>query len=135
MRVLIVEDDVLLAYDVETTLRDAGHEVLGPASTAEAAYCFAQHHPDLALLDIRLLDGATGPEIGRELRRRWNIPSLFLTASQHEAMQNQDAALGLLLKPIVGEDLIEAIAVIEDIANGGRMDGTELPPALRLFGR
>ena len=61
-RVLVVEDEFLIALDVEDALRELGCEVLGPVSTvAEAVALAVPAACDLAVLDVRLVDGSTAP--------------------------------------------------------------------------
>ena len=69
-RVLVVEDEFLVALDVEDALRDLGCEVLGPVPTVAEALALADPaHCDLAVLDVRLGVGSTAP-LAAELRRR-----------------------------------------------------------------
>jgi DNA-binding NarL/FixJ family response regulator len=65
-RVLICEDDYLLALDFAATLSETGYEVIGPVHSAETALAEAyRHRPDVALIDIGLSGGQRWP-----LRRR-----------------------------------------------------------------
>jgi two-component system, response regulator PdtaR len=78
--ILIVEDDILVATDMEKALKEAGFEVLPPVGTAEEAMRVARHHrPAIALLDIELLGGTNGIELGSPLREELNIPSIFVS--------------------------------------------------------
>ena len=70
MRVLIVEDEALIAMALADSLEDAGHEVVGPAATmAEALALCEGAPPELAVLDINLRDGSNGVD-GRA--RSWS---------------------------------------------------------------
>lgn len=61
MRILVVEDDLILAITLENELIDAGHQVIGPATTAAEGHQLAlAHRPDVALLNINLKDGSSG---------------------------------------------------------------------------
>lgn len=63
MRILIIEDELVIAIHVETSLSEEGHQVVGIAREAEAALGLAQRlRPDLALVDVHLVDGESGPE-------------------------------------------------------------------------
>ena len=76
MRILIVEDDAVIAMVLADSLEDAGHEVVGPAATmAEAlALCEgAAPPPELAVLDINLRDGSNGVDVARALMGRWRV--------------------------------------------------------------
>jgi two-component system, response regulator PdtaR len=67
MRILIVEDEVLIAWMLAECLECAGHEVIGPAAAmAEAlALCEAAAPPELAVLDINLRGGSNGVDVAR----------------------------------------------------------------------
>ncbi len=71
MRILIVEDEALIAVVLADSLEGAGHEVMGPASTmAEALALCEALRPELALLDINLRDGSSGVDVARALLER-----------------------------------------------------------------
>jgi DNA-binding NarL/FixJ family response regulator len=68
--VLIVEDEALVALELEELLLDEGFEVVGSAANAAQAIDLGRRHrPDLALLDLNLADGLTGPRIAKTLVR------------------------------------------------------------------
>lgn len=68
--VLIVEDDLVIALDMEMTLQEAGHVVVGTAMTAAQAVEMAKaHRPDLMIVDIRLRDGSRGPDAVGAVRK------------------------------------------------------------------
>ena len=66
LRVVIVEDQALLAMELELVLGEAGCDVVGRAMDQASAFTIAdRERPDLALIDINLLDGMTGPRIAQ----------------------------------------------------------------------
>ena len=66
MILLVAEDEVLIALVLERALRDAGHEVLGPAATPEEALALVEEtRPELALIDINLTGGGDGIALAR----------------------------------------------------------------------
>jgi DNA-binding response OmpR family regulator len=78
--ILIVEDDLVVAADMEEALKEAGFEVLPPARDAEQAMQLARaHRPDIALVDIELLGATTGIELACQMRQELNIPSIFVS--------------------------------------------------------
>nr|WP_210334910.1 response regulator [Mesorhizobium mediterraneum] len=78
MRVLVVEDEWLIAEDIAACLRASGHQVIGPApSVAAALGLIGENHVDVALLDIQL-SGETSLAIAEELQTR-HIPFACLT--------------------------------------------------------
>ncbi len=68
LKVLIAEDELMIADLLEETLIMSGYEVCGIARTVDQAVALAElHKPDLAVLDVRLARGGRGPEIARQL--------------------------------------------------------------------
>ena len=134
MRIMIVEDDFLIALDMERTLRMAEHEIIGPAATAEMALKLAEaEHPDLALIDIRLADGDSGPALARELWDRYLVASLFVTANMTDNPAWTDAALGVLAKPASPVALFRSVNVVRRIIRDEPVDRRDMPNGLRLF--
>lgn len=112
-RVLIVEDDPMTASCIEHFLSESGYEVVGLAASASAALSLAaEHQPDLALLDIGLTGPFDGIELACLLRRRFSIPTIFLSGSvDHETMQRARVAqpLDFLCKPFRPSGIFNAI--------------------------
>jgi DNA-binding NarL/FixJ family response regulator len=80
-RILIVEDEMFVAMDIERVVLRAGHQVVGFAGTAEGAVALAQQtEPDLVLMDIRLAGTRDGVDAALEIRERFDIPSLIISA-------------------------------------------------------
>ena len=80
-KILIVEDEMLVACEVEAVLGDLGHQVVGIAPDLDTAMELAAQPIDLALVDLNLRDGLTGPEIGKRLCALGNVAVLFVTAN------------------------------------------------------
>lgn len=130
--ILIVEDEMLIAFDVEATLQDLGHTVVGVAPDLETAMAIADEHEiDLALVDMNLRDGQTGPEIGRQLCRRRKCAVLFVTANPRELGEGVTGAIGVLTKPANPEAVRTAVEYALRLRRGDPVPAP--PPALRLF--
>ncbi|MBB3445100.1 response regulator [Rhizobium sp. BK379] len=111
-RVLIVEDELLIALDLETTIEDMGVHVAGLASDREGALRLAPL-ADIAFVDVNLSDGATGPEIGRQLAQDHGISVVFMTANPEAVVDGVHGALGVVQKPVmptVVEQLLRYVA-------------------------
>ena len=79
--VLIIEDEVLIALDLEALIAGLGHRVTGVARThAEAIKLAHANSPGLILADIQLADGSSGLEAVNELMRSFDAPVIFITA-------------------------------------------------------
>jgi DNA-binding response OmpR family regulator len=102
-RLLIVEDDVLLASSLEELLSHAGFEVVGIAGSGATAVSLAgERHPQLALIDIRLVGPIDGIELACQLREEFQIPAIFLSGlTDPETKERAFLAkpLGFLRKP------------------------------------
>lgn len=111
-RVLIVEDDYLVALSSEMALVEAGFEVLGVCPSGEAALVQAlETRPDLVLMDIRLAGAMDGIEVALALRTH-GIPSLFASANSDPGTVARGQAarpLGWLGKPFSEPALVAAV--------------------------
>lgn len=131
MRVLVVEDEPLIATSIQWELVDAGHEVLGPAATlAEAEQLAIEEQPDLALVDINLSERGDGVVLARRLKVA-GVPSIFVTGQINEARQARDAALGLVLKPFPFEALGRVVEAAAGLVAGRSLVNT--PRCLEVF--
>jgi DNA-binding response OmpR family regulator len=107
-RVLVVEDEYFIADDLARTIEDAGAEVVGPASTSEAAFALLDGPPiDLAVLDISLA-GAVNFTLADELARR-NVPFVFATGYDAEMIPARHANRIRWQKPFQVDELVRAL--------------------------
>lgn len=113
-RVLVVEDDFLIAMQTEVALTAAGFEVVGPATTAEEAVALAgETQPALAVMDIRLASQRDGIDAARQIYQEFAIRCIFATA--HDDAHTRGRAepydpLGWLPKPYTMASLVAAVA-------------------------
>jgi len=112
-RILVVEDDYFVAIDLEDGLREAGMQVLGPVSTAEAALALAHaERPILAVMDIRLAGQKDGIEAALELYRELGIRCIFASAHVEPPYRQRAAAaapLGWVQKPYTIGTVVAAV--------------------------
>lgn len=132
IRLLLVEDEPLIAFETEHLLSEDGFEVVATVDrVAEAVALVSDGRAiDLVLTDVNLADGS-GVEVARAAGQR-NIPVLFVTGtcpSEAEAL-----AAGCLAKPYSPRDLLQAIGAIEARLDG-RSPPRRLPQGFRLFER
>ncbi|WP_292051282.1 MULTISPECIES: response regulator [unclassified Brevundimonas] len=112
--VLVVEDDVDAAAALTEALDEAGHRVIGPFHSAEAAEAAtALHQIDLALLDINLSGAATGIDLAKNLKARWGVPVIFVSGDVSQAARHADIAAAMIIKPYSANDVLGAISRIE----------------------
>ncbi|CAN5584502.1 response regulator [soil metagenome] len=109
-RILIVEDEYLVAADLEAALEELGYSSVGIAPDFDAALTLATQKPDLALVDIHLRDGQTGPLIAERLARDFGIAVLFVTANPRMALDTSTPGIiGVLNKPCREEIIAAAV--------------------------
>src|SRR4051794_34309269 len=99
-RVLIVEDEVFVAMDMADTLADSGHECVGIADAPASAMQLGAQKVDVALVDVNLCDGATGPLIGELLAREHGARVIFVTANPRQLGSGVPGTLGVMTKPV-----------------------------------
>lgn len=115
LRILIVEDEVIIAWELSELLRQLGHEPLGIAlDAAEAVEMAARLAPDLVLMDVRLRRGDDGVTAAQAIQARRPVRVVFATAyaqdPQTRARMLAANAAGILSKPILPDDLRRALA-------------------------
>jgi DNA-binding NarL/FixJ family response regulator len=108
---MIVEDQVILAMALELVLTDVDCEVVGCAMDRESALAIAaRERPDLALVDVNLLDGQTGPQITRHLVEQHGTAVVFLTANPEQIPEGFAGALGAISKPFDDATIKDVVA-------------------------
>jgi len=113
-RLLVADDEHLVASGVAVNLRELGYEVIGPAADGDEAIelCRA-HHPDMALLDIRMpkKDGLAAADV---IFRRMGIPVMIFSAysdPEYVTSGNRVGVFGYLLKPVTQDQMRVGISV------------------------
>lgn len=110
LTVLVVEDDPEMAQDLTALLVEAGHDVVGPFHSAEAAEVAAGLHAiDVALLDINLSGPIDGGALGRGLKARWGLRVIFLSGDVTAAASHADIAETMIIKPYRGAEVLAAL--------------------------
>lgn len=110
MRILIVEDDALIALSIEDILTEAGHTVVGLApSKIQALRLAKQTHPDLALIDLRLADGMTGVDLVHDFDGA-RLDLIIISALPPE-IDGTIPDHAFIAKPFTSEMLLSAISV------------------------
>jgi DNA-binding response OmpR family regulator len=130
-RILIVEDEPLVAFDNEHMLKEAGYQVVATVdSFADAAEVIGREKLDLVLTDIGLAGPGDGADVARVAGVR-GIPVLFVTANCSDRVK--ELALGCLAKPYSESALEDALTTIDLLLQGKRP--RRLPRGLTLFGQ
>lgn len=129
VNILIIEDEVLLAMELESDLETAGHAVAGLAtSSGEAFALLDRQRPDFAFVDIHLKDGPTGIEVGRRLAQD-GIPYVFMTGNLKRIPDDFAGALGAIEKPYSVNGFRNALGYVTCLVRG-EDPGRSPPPSL-----
>ena len=106
--VLIVEDEILVALQLEDILSDAGHRVIGIVPD-HASLRDIPDTPQVALVDLNLRDGPTGPEIARKLSQIFGTKIVYVTANPGQIGDPAPTAVGIIQKPFSQAGIVAAI--------------------------
>lgn len=109
MKVLVVEDNPIIANGICEMIAAAGHECVGVAATlAEALKIAAENPPDVAIVDIALRDGITGWAVASELQRRW-FTRIVIVSATIKAEDYPDFVV--LSKPVEPDRILQAVLI------------------------
>lgn len=108
--VLIVEDEIFVAMDIERVLADAGYRVIGIAADRNEA-CNLDTPPTIAFVDINLRDGPTGPQIACDLAANYGTKVVYVTANPGQIVPRAPTALGFIRKPFDDAAIRDAAAL------------------------
>lgn len=128
-KVLIVEDEMLVAAHLEDMLTDLGYTPVGIAPDSAAALRLALQQPDLALVDVNLRDGPTGPMIGAKLAQE-GIGVVFVTANPRELGDGVPGTFGALSKPC---DQAKIASVLDYAKLRKQGASPPAPPSIKVF--
>ena len=109
--VLIIEDEPVIAADIEALVRELGHEVTDIAATrGEAVDAVARRTPGLVLADIQLADGSSGIDAVKDILGRMDVPVIFITAFPERLLTGErPEPTFLITKPFQPETVKAAI--------------------------
>lgn len=108
-RVLVVEDNPILALEIGSLVTDMGHVVCGTAANEREALELAEtEQPTLALLDVRLADGDNGIAVARALRQQKALRTIFVTAFDDELLERDARHLGQVVRKPFTADAVKA---------------------------
>jgi PAS domain S-box-containing protein len=113
--ILVVEDERIVAMDIQQTLRDLGYDAFAIAASSDEAVCRASERcPDLVLMDIRIKGERDGIETAQLLKNQFGVPVVYLTAHADEATLERAKVtepFGYLVKPVKSAELRSVVEV------------------------
>lgn len=115
IKILIVEDNVIIADDMQSMLEEIGYEIVDNVIVYEQAVdVLKNNHIDLVLIDIILASDKTGIDLGKHIRDTYNIPFIFVTSNSDRATVENAKTVkpdGYLVKPFEQQDLYTSIEI------------------------
>ncbi|MGB5169893.1 LytR/AlgR family response regulator transcription factor [Eudoraea sp.] len=115
IKILIVEDNVIIADDMQSMLEEIGYEIVDNVIVYEQAEeVLKNNHVDLVLIDIILASDKTGIDLGKHIRENYNIPFIFVTSNSDRATVENAKSVkpnGYLVKPFEQQDLYTSIEI------------------------
>jgi len=115
IRILIVEDNVIIADDMQSMLEEIGYEIVDNVIVYEQAVeVLKNHEVDLVLIDIILASDKTGIDLGKHIREKYDIPFIFVTSNSDRATVENAKTVkpnGYLVKPFEQQDLYTSIEI------------------------
>lgn len=117
LSVLVVEDEILLAMDLEAMIEDSGHLVLAEASCLDEVASLPEDlDPQLALVDLHLARGSSGLDVCKLIKRRWpDALIVYVTANVSKIPTDFSGAHGFIAKPFSQAGVVSALHYL---ANG-----------------
>ncbi len=108
--ILIIEDEPLIAMDIEEMVESLGHRVVGTARThAEAVAMFGHARPKMVLADIQLADGSSGIEAVNEILSTTSVPVIFITAFPERLLTGERPEPAFLVTKPFNPDMVKAL--------------------------
>lgn len=125
LKVMIAEDDLVMADMLEELLVDGGYEVCGIARTVDQAVKLdEEHQPELAILDVRLAGGNLGTDVSARLKRRGRPGILYATGNSSQVGLTKADGIAIIRKPYRPVDIVRALEIVEKVVS----TGTASPP-------
>lgn len=132
LKVLIAEDEGIIAMLNEEILVEHGYEVCGIASTvAEAVVLAKAHKPDLAVIDLHLADKGLGTEIVAQLRDMMNLGVLYTSGASQTILTTTDGH-ARLAKPFQDTELVRSLEIVTELLSSG-LASPPFPPGFQLL--
>tara|TARA_R110000787_G_scaffold5442_2_gene19841 strand:+ start:10630 stop:11067 length:438 start_codon:yes stop_codon:yes gene_type:complete len=130
-QIMIVEDEFLIAMEMEQIVGNLGYDCIGVADDTDSAIELVAKKPEIALVDVNLSDGPTGPVIGSRLANEFGVKVVFVTANPKQLGDGIEGTLGAVTKPVEIDLLKDVLNYLVEVSNNG--DEVEPPPRMKRF--
>lgn len=129
IKILIVEDNVIIADDMQSMLEEIGYEIVDNVIVYEQAVeVLKSQQVDLVLIDIILASDKTGIDLGKHIRENYDIPFIFVTSNSDRATVENAKTVkpnGYLVKPFEQQDLYTSIEIALSNFIYGKQSGSK----------
>jgi CheY-like chemotaxis protein len=133
LKVLIVEDDFMIADAAEEALTGWGYQVCGIARTVAQAVSLGRlHRPDLAVIDLRLAEGGLGTEVAAQLGALGRLGVLYATGNSAKLMLSAADGDACLSKPYTSAALVRSLEIVAGLVASGTTS-EPFPPGFQLL--
>lgn len=133
-KVLIVEDDFMVADCLEEILLEAGFTVCGVAGNVAGAIALGEQCvPELAVVDLRLMDGEYGTEAGAVLSDRFNTGVLYATGNSEDSRLQNARGVACIAKPYSASAIVAALYLVNE-KRRNTAASLNLPKGCRFLG-
>ena len=130
-QIMIVEDEFLIAMELEQIVGNLGYDCIDVADDTVSAIDLVAKNPDIALVDVNLSDGPTGPIIGARLANEYGVKVVFVTANPMQLGDGIEGTLGAVTKPVEIELLKDVLNYLVEVTKDN--DAVQPPPRMKLF--
>ena len=130
-QIMIVEDEFLIAMELEQIVGNLGYDCIGVADDTVSAIDLVAKNPDIALVDVNLSDGPTGPIIGARLANEYGVKVVFVTANPMQLGDGIEGTLGAVTKPVEIELLKDVLNYLVEVTKDN--EAVQPPPRMKLF--
>ena len=130
-QIMIVEDEFLIAMELEQIVGNLGYDCIGVADDTVSAIDLVAKNPDIALVDVNLSDGPTGPIIGARLANEYGVKVVFVTANPQQLGDGVEGTLGAVTKPVEIELLKDVLNYLVEVTKDN--EAVQPPPRMKLF--
>ncbi len=133
LKILVVEDDLMIADMAEEILVEAGYDVCGIARTVDEGVALARRYkPDLALIDLRLADGGLGTSIAAQLVPFGALGILYATGNMAQVILFDTDGHACISKPYRSIDLLHGLKLVSEIVTTGKAE-TPFPRGFQVL--
>lgn len=133
LKVLIVEDDFMVADCLEEILLAAGFQVCGiTGNVTEAIFLGKRDSPDFAIIDFRLMDGEYGTKVGAALCETTDVAVLYVSGNPDDPRLREAKGAACIAKPYSATSIVAALNVVSQRRSRG-VASAELPEGFHLL--